>query len=36
MEFNRFNQDLKYLAENGVTLNIEERMNIGTAIATLS
>ena len=35
MEFKRFNQDLKYLAGNGVTLNVEERMNVGIAIATL-
>jgi len=35
MEFNRFNQDLKYLAGNGVTLNLDERMNVGIAIATL-
>lgn len=36
MEYQKFNQDLKYLAGNGVTLNMEEKMNSMLAISTLN
>jgi len=35
MEHTRVQQELKYLATNGVTINIEERMNIGLALQQL-
>lgn len=35
MEASRFHTDMKYLASNGVTLNVEERMNVSLALMTL-
>ena len=35
MEISKFASNLKYLAPNGVTLNIEERMHIGLALSQL-
>tara|TARA_B110001450_G_scaffold228325_1_gene228218 strand:- start:873 stop:974 length:102 start_codon:yes stop_codon:yes gene_type:complete len=32
MEIHRFSNDVKYLASNGIVLNIDERMNIGLAL----
>jgi hypothetical protein len=35
MEHTRFAEQLKYLSANGVTLNVEERMNVSLALAQL-
>ena len=35
MEFNDFSNHLQYVERNGVTLNIEEKMNLGMAVHTL-
>jgi hypothetical protein len=35
MEHTKFQEQLKYLSSNGVTFNIEERMNVGLALAQL-
>ena len=36
MEIHRFSNDVKYLASNGIVLNIDERMNIGLALGQLA
>ena len=36
MEIDSFATDLKYLATNGVTLNVEERLNVQLAFKTLA
>ena len=36
MEIDSFATDLKYLAQNGVTLNVEERLNVEFAFKTLA
>ena len=36
MEYTRVGQDFKYLAQNGISLNVEERMNIDLALQQLS
>ena len=36
MEIDSFATDLKYLATNGVTLNVEERLNVELAFKTLA
>jgi hypothetical protein len=35
MEYTRLQKEVKYLATNGVTLNVEERMNVGLALGQL-
>jgi hypothetical protein len=35
MEYSKFASHMKYLAPNGVTLNVEERLQITMAIGTL-
>ena len=35
MEHTKFAEQLKYLSANGVTLNVEERMNVALALAQL-
>jgi hypothetical protein len=35
MEYTRVAQELKYLSTNGVTLNPDEKMNIGLCLAQL-
>ena len=36
MDIDNFATDLKYLSTNGVTLNVEERLNVQLAFKTLS
>jgi hypothetical protein len=36
MEISRFSNDVKYLASNGIVLNIDDRMNIGLALGQLA
>ena len=35
MEYSKFASNMKYLAQNGVTLNTEERLQISLAIGQL-
>ena len=36
MDYKNIESSMKYLAPNGVTLNVQERFNLGLALSTLN